>query len=110
MQVRHLGTDFNGGWFLGDFEKSIVPVQSRFEVGVKYYKAGDSEPRHVHNLCEEITVVVTGMFRMGPLCLGPGDLVHLGYGEPMPGDWKCVKDGATVVVKIPSVPGDKQFL
>lgn len=110
MLLRNLGKDFIGGWFLGCFEKSIVPVSDKFEVGVKYYKRGDTERRHVHTWCEEITVVVSGEFRMGPLLLRQGDVVHLGIGEPMPGDWICSEDGATAVVKIPSVPGDKRFI
>ena len=54
---------FIGGWFVGDFDPSIIKTKD-FEVSVKRYDKGDSEQRHLHKLADEITVIVQGVVKM----------------------------------------------
>jgi quercetin dioxygenase-like cupin family protein len=103
MKLHNLSS-FTRGWFVGDFEPSIIRTKD-FECMVHYYKAGDSEARHVHKVADEITVIVHGVFKMSGQRLQAGDIVHLLPGEPA--DFECLEDGATTVVKTPSVIGDK---
>lgn len=100
-------SDMSKGWFVGDFEPSVFRTD-RFEVGMKAYKQGDSEARHVHRVATEITVVLQGEIRMNGRTFKTGDIVVLDPGEPT--DFCSVTDSTTLVVKTPCNKGDKYFL
>ncbi len=102
--TKHRLEDFTRGWLIGDFEPNIIRTKD-FELMVRYYKTGDKEARHVHKAADEVTVIVSGTFKMNGETLGPGDVVHLAPGEPA--DFECLEDGANAVIKTPSVMGDK---
>ena len=93
-----------GGWFVGDFSPSVLRTPE-FEVAVKSYTKGQSEHAHVHRVATEITVIVMGRVRMAGREWGAGDIVTLEPGEET--DFLAVTDALTVVVKTPSLTGDK---
>ena len=97
-------SDMVGGWFVGNFSPSIYS-SSEFEACVKWYKKGDIEISHYQKTAIEITVVVSGIARMGELILEPGDIVLLEPGEVC--DFEALKDTVLVAVKSPSLPSDK---
>ncbi len=101
---RHHLDQFTRGWIVGDFAPTILPLKEA-ELMVRSYRAGDREARHVHRMTHEITVIVTGIFKMNGVRLGPGDIVHLEPGTPA--DFECLEDGSNVAFKTPSVKGDK---
>ena len=92
------------GWFVGDFEPTVYPTQA-VEVGVKYFSAGEAEPRHYHRVATEVTAVLTGRARINKSELGPGDIAVLSPGEPA--DFEALTDLTLVVVKLPGAPDDK---
>lgn len=92
---------------MGDFEPSIIRTKD-FEVGIKKYQKGDKEQVHFHKLAEEITTVVNGAFKMKETILRAGDIARLKQEEKT--DFECIEDGATVVIKMPSVVGDKYIM
>ena len=96
--------EMKGGWFIGGFEPSCVRTDV-FEVACKAYKAGDRENRHVHRIATEVTLIASGRVAMNGHHLRAGDLIRLDPGEPA--DFEALEDAHTVVVKIPSVIGDK---
>jgi quercetin dioxygenase-like cupin family protein len=93
-----------GGWFVGDFSPTVLRTGD-FEVAIKEYAAGAREPKHHHKIAEEITVVVTGRARMCGQIVEGGTVVHLEPGEST--DFEALDATLTVVVKRPSVHGDK---
>ena len=95
------------GWIIGNFEPTIFKTDD-FEIGVKEYKKGDKEAAHVHKIAQEITVVVSGKFKMNNSILEKGDIVQLAPNEIA--DFTCLEDGFTTVVKMPSVKGDKYII
>ncbi|MES2677060.1 MAG: HAD-IA family hydrolase [Pseudomonadota bacterium] len=96
--------DMIGGWFVGDFYPNILRNKD-FEVGVKFYKAGDKEDWHVHKVGTEITVILDGTVKMRDEIYRSGDIILL---EPGNGTaFEALTDVKTVVVKTPSVMGDK---
>ena len=99
--------NFTKGWIVGDFEPSIIKTKD-FEFMVRYYKAGDTEPNHVHKIADEVTVIISGKFKMNGKELSAGDVVHLLPGTSV--DFECIEDGANAVIKTPSVMGDKYVL
>lgn len=96
--------DMIGGWFVGDFYPNILHSKD-FEVAVKFYKAKDKEEWHVHKIGTEITLILDGSVRMNNNIYHHGDIVLL---EPGNGtSFEALTDVKTVVVKTPSVLGDK---
>lgn len=103
MQIEKLDRMVRG-WFVGDFEPSVIRTPA-FEVGVKFYKAGDKEDWHVHKIAGEVTVIVSGEVRMNGSAFVTGDIIALAPGEGS--DFEAITDATTCVVKMPSVLGDK---
>ncbi len=99
--------NFIKGWFVGDFPKALTRTKD-FEVAVKYYKKGDKEDAHFHKIAEEMTMVVYGKCRMNDLILEKGDLAVVEAGESV--EFEALEDSSNVVVKIPSVIGDKYLV
>lgn len=102
--IKYNLNDFEKGWFLGDFDKAIQRTTD-FEVAVKHYKAGDEEQNHVHLVADEYTVVVLGKIMMNDEIFVANDVVLTKKGEYV--KFKAIDDAINVVVKTPSVIGDK---
>ena len=96
--------DMTKGWFVGDFAPTALRTTAA-EVAVKSYKAGDREDRHLHKVAVEVTLILSGTVEMCDRRLGPGDIIKLLPGEASA--FSAVTDAVTVVVKLPSVVGDK---
>ena len=92
------------GWFVGDFQPSVLETTG-FEVAIKHYSAGDFEQAHFHKKAHEITVVVAGEVSMNGRIWSAGDILAIKPGEAT--DFAAITDAITVVVKTPSVRGDK---
>lgn len=103
MQLHKL-SDMTKGWFVGDFSPTALHSKAA-EVAVKTYKAGTLEARHLHKVAAEVTVIVSGKARMNATVLEAGDIVLIEPGEGT--DFEALTDVTTVVVKTPSVAGDK---
>lgn len=100
-------SDFTRGWIIGDFEPSIFCTKD-FEVMIRHYTAGEKETAHIHKIADEITVIVSGIFKMNNDTLQTGDIIHLSPGDAT--DFECIESGATTVIKMPSIIGDKYSL
>ena len=96
--------DMKRGWFVGDFEPTVF-ASKEFEVAIKEYHAGQTEEWHYHKIATEITVIFNGVAEMSGRRIGPREIVLLESGEGS--DFRAVTDVVTVVVKIPSIMGDK---
>lgn len=103
MTYRRL-EDMVGGWLVGNFQPSCLRT-SACEVACKQYDVGDHEPAHVHRLASEVTLIASGRARMNGRELTAGDIVILEPGEAT--DFTALEPTLTVVVKMPSVIGDK---
>lgn len=99
--------DFTRGWLVGNFHPAILKTTD-FEFAVQYFEAGQKHDKHYHKVAEELTVIVYGEFDFNGQRLTAGDVVLLKPGEAA--EFLCLKQGATAVVKIPSVKGDKYIL
>lgn len=97
-------SDMHKGWFAGPFLPTALHTEA-FECAVKRYDAGTREPRHVHRLATEITVIVEGRVRMNGVEHGRDSIVCIAPGQAT--DFEALTDVVTVVVKTPAVPGDK---
>ena len=106
MTVAEL-SDMTGGWFVGAFVPVVLHTDV-CEVACKRYQAGATEARHVHRIATELTLVVSGRVQMNGRILTAGQIARLEPGEAA--DFSALEDAVTVVVKTPSVAGDKYVL
>lgn len=95
------------GWFVGDFEPSVVRSRD-VEVAIKHYAAGDAESAHVHRIATELTAVVSGTVRMAGRELRAGEVIRLEPGEPSA--FEALTDAVTVCVKLPAAADDKYLI
>ena len=99
--------DTDRGWFIGDFEPSVLKT-NQFEVAYKKYKQGDKEGKHLHKIAIEYTVITKGIVEMNGIQYCEGDIIITPPNKIS--DFKSVTDSENIVVKIPSVLGDKYII
>lgn len=92
------------GWFVGDFSPTAFRTKD-CEVAVKRYNKDDEDQRHFHKVSTEITFVVSGTVEMNGSRYESGDIVVIEPNEIVL--FRALTDSVTVVVKVPSVKGDK---
>ena len=92
------------GWFVGDFEPSVLRTKD-FEVAVLERKKGLERPMHYHKEAIEISVLIEGSARINGEEIRVGDIFVLEKNETV--DAEFHEDSKIVVVKTPSVIGDK---
>ena len=96
--------DMIGGWFIGNFEPSLLKTND-VEVAVKKYKTGASEEAHYHKVATEYTVILEGKVRMMGIEYNEGEILTI---HPMEStDFLALTDVTTVVVKVPGALNDK---
>lgn len=97
--------DMTKGWFIGNFEPSLLKTND-VEVAVKTYRKGDCEESHYHKIAAEYTVIISGRVKMNGLEYKAGDIIVMEPGEAT--DFECLENGTVnAVVKIPGANGDK---
>lgn len=93
-----------GGWFIGDFEPSAIRNQG-FEICYKLHKKGDFWPKHIHKIATELTVLLHGRMKILGQVIEPGDIFII-YPDEV-ADPEFLEDCEVIVVKTPSIVGDK---
>ena len=96
--------DMVKGWFVGDFEPAALRTAG-CEVAFKAYRGGDTEPKHIHKIATEITVVVSGLIKMNGKRYIANSIIVIEPGEVV--EFRAIFNSETICVKIPSVKGDK---
>jgi len=94
------------GWFVGSFSPTVHSTEA-CEVAVKHYCAGEKESAHHHKVATEVTLVLSGEVRMVGRTWRDGDIISLSPGESTAFD--AITDAVIVVVKTPSIAGDKYW-
>ncbi len=101
---RKHASEFIGGWFIGNFEPSLLKTDD-FEVSVKLHPKGEVWPKHYHKEATEYNYVVAGRVKIDDEVYEQDDIfiIHPGYIV----DPEFLEDCRIVCVKTPCVPGDK---
>lgn len=93
------------GWFIGNFEPSLLKTNA-VEVALKKYNKGDYEEAHYHKIATEFTVIVSGRVRMNGIEYREGDIIVIEPNDAT--DFEALEDNTiNVVVKIPGANNDK---
>jgi len=95
--------NFNRGWFIGNFEKSLILTKD-FEVGLIPCKKGIHQKHH-HKIATEFNVVVNGSLKINDVILKTGDIYIIEPNESI--EQEFIQDSLILCVKTPSVPEDK---
>jgi hypothetical protein len=95
--------DFKKGWFIGDFEPSLL--KSNIEVAFQKHKKGDIIYPHYHRMGREYTLIVKGKEIINGIEYGEGDIFVI---EPYTvAEIEILQDLEVVVVKEYSGSYDK---
>lgn len=99
--------DMFRGWFIGDFEPSVYKTKD-FEVGYLKHLKGEKWDVHYHEKSKEINYLIRGKMIINDKHIKEGDIFVIDkYVMAKP---EFLEDCELIVVKVPSVPGDKIIL
>lgn len=101
--------DFFRGWFIGDFEPTMLRTKD-FEVGILSHAKDEYWAPHYHKVAIEYNVLISGKMMIeledGSIkYLNPGDVFAFERGEISKPYF--LEDCKILVVKVPSAIGDK---
>lgn len=104
IQTDHLSR-MRGGWWIGNFEPSVLKT-AQFEVAYKVHRQGEDWPLHFQHEATEYNLLVEGQLQIDEQVFQAGDIFII---RPK----RLVKplfltNCALVVVKVPSLPQDKE--
>lgn len=103
MQVFDVN-QFRGGWFVGDFDATAYRSKE-VEVAYKTHHAGEHWASHYHAVADEINYLISGRMEINGVPLEAPCVFVIPKGEVSRPIFNT--DVALVVVKTPSLPGDK---
>ena len=106
MEIFKLA-DFYRGWYVGNFEPSCFKTND-FEVGYLFHPKGEKWPAHYHKLATEINLLIEGEMFLNGVKLSVGEIFILKPYEIA--DPIFLTDCKILVIKTPSLPGDKYIL
>lgn len=106
MDTYHLN-DFTKGWFIGNFEPSILKTD-QFEVGVQKHKKGDRPEKHYQKYATEYNVVIYGKLIANGKEINTGDIFVFHPKEVT--DVVFLEDSEIVCVKTPSLGFDDKVI
>jgi quercetin dioxygenase-like cupin family protein len=98
--------NFTKGWVMGDFDPVIVKSKD-FEMGMKFFSAGEVEPAHFQVIATEITLIASGEVTINGINFSSGDVILIEPGEVA--DFKSQTDSRLFCIKFPSLPNDKKL-
>ena len=96
--------DYTGGWFIGNFSPTLLKTEG-FEVGLKVHKKGEKWPVHYHAIATEYNCMVSGHMILNGHTIKTGDVFVIEPNEVSKSEF--LEDCHIIVVKTPSIPGDK---
>lgn len=100
----HNINDMVKGWFVGDFEPSVLKTNN-FEVGHHKHKKGEPTQNHYHKQSTEINVIISGKMMVNGKELSKGDIFTF---EPYEvAEAEFLEDTELIVVRNASVTDDK---
>ncbi len=96
--------DMKGGWFIGNFDPSILKTENFDVASVKHTKDQFWE-KHYHKNAIEITFIIKGKIKINDTIFNEGDIFLI---EPMEiADPTFLEDSEIIVIKTPSDVNDK---
>jgi quercetin dioxygenase-like cupin family protein len=104
MITKYRIEDFKGGWFMGNFEPSLLKT-NEFECSVKTHIKGEVWEKHYHQEAVEYNFVFEGIIEIDDIEYIKGDIFVVHPGTIVDPIFK--EDCSIMCVKTPCVIGDK---
>jgi quercetin dioxygenase-like cupin family protein len=101
---KHNVSDFWRGWFIGNFEPSVLKTE-QLEVGVLTHAKGEVWTKHYHKVGTEYNLLIRGKMTICGETINEGEIFILEPNEVA--DPVFLEDCTVLCVKTPSSPGDK---
>ena len=98
---------FINGWFIGNFEPSILKTEL-FEVAHHFYKKDFRSIPHTHKVATEYNYIVSGKVLIGLQELSGGDMFI--YTPNEVANVVFLEDTNLIIIKTPSIPIDKYLI
>lgn len=99
--------DYFRGWFVGNFEPSCYHTE-KFEVGFLTHEKDEYWPPHIHKQSTEINLLIDGEMIIQNTHLKSGDIFIIEPNEIA--DPLFLTRCKVLVIKTPSLPGDKYII
>jgi len=96
--------DMTRGWLMGDFEPAVLRTKD-FEVCLTTHSKGQEWPVHTHKIATEYNVMICGKLSINGEVFEQDDIFVIEAGEMA--EAKFLEDCRVLVIKVPSVIGDK---
>lgn len=96
--------DFTRGWFIGNFDPSVLKTEG-FEIGLVTHKKGNIWLPHYHKEGTEYNLLIDGQMTLNGVTINKNDIFIIDKYEiaaPI-----FLEDCRVLVVKVPSIIGDK---
>ena len=107
MKIKKI-KDFKAGWFIGNFEPTILKT-SDFEVALKIHNRDEDIAPHRHNRTIEYNLLTSGEMNVNGSKIEEGDIFIFEKSETC--HVQVISEVAKVVcIKVPSNPDDKEFI
>lgn len=99
--------NFTRGWFVGNFEPTILKTKE-FEIGIASHKKDENWPKHYHKVATEFNVILNGKIKLNDTVLDKNKIFVVEKEEVT--KIQFLEDSVILVIKTPSVPGDKYIV
>lgn len=97
-------------WIIGNFEPSLLKTED-FEIAVFNIKKGEKSDRHYHSKSVELNIIISGECLVN--CSGIKHKLKAGdifcFPPKVKSDVHYTSDTVLIVIKTPSIPGDKHW-
>lgn len=97
-------SDMKLGWFVGNFTPTAYSTE-KFEVAYKIHHKGEPYASHYHKIVVEINYLIRGKMKINDIEINAGEIFVIHPNEIAAPFF--LEDCELVVVKAPSVTGDK---
>lgn len=106
MKIQNI-KEFKKGWFIGDFEPSLLKTKE-FEVSVQFHPKGFVGEKHLHKKTTEYNLILDGSVKIGGFILIAGQIFTFEPNEISESEF--LEDTRILVVRTPSIPTDKYIV
>lgn len=103
IEVHELN-EYLRGWFIGNFSPAVLKTKD-FEVGILTHKKGEFWQGHYHHFSDEYNLLIEGQMTINGKLIRRNQIFVIK--KKIVASPQFLEDCKILVVKVPSIPGDK---
>ncbi len=98
--------DFLNGCIIGNYSNVLLNTKD-FEISIQKYNKGMCDPSYYHKETLTYTVVLEGVIKFHKSIYYKDDIIEIVEWETV--SFECLEDATLLIIKIPSIIGDKTY-